>query len=484
MKFVVRLQAEITIKSKSVRKRYGKLLVNNLKLILTPLHPSMRVRWMWDRIDIWADDVAGLAQQVAAKLTDIPGISSFSELIEVPLSSFEEALELTLSHYAERVEGKTFAVRVRRNGHHPFSSKDLERYIGGGINQRVAGTRVKLTQPELEIRLEVQDDKLRLLSDKQVGMGGFPIPSQDTVLSLLSGGYDSSVSTYQMIRRGARTHFCFFNLGGDQHEIAVQQTAHYLWQRYSSSHPLKFVSIDFAPVVEEILTKVDNGLMGVVLKRQMMRAASLTGRLLKAKALVTGEALGQVSSQTLANLQVIDHASDTLVLRPLIVSDKQDIVDMAKQIGTEPLAKAIPEYCGVISNKPTVAARLDQIEAAEAELDNQLIARVVGAANILSMQDIAAQTEAKVGQVDYRRVQDSNTVIIDVRSPDEQERAPLTLAEAEVTHIPFYRLATQFSELDPQKQYLLYCDKGVMSRLQALYLQEQGFSNVAVYQPA
>src|SRR5690606_24216904 len=96
----------------------------------------------------------------------------------------------------------------------------------------------------------------------------------------------------------------------------------------------KFISIDFAPVVEEILTKVDNGLMGVVLKRQMLRAAEIVANNLHTAAIVTGEALGQVSSQTLSNLSVIDEATDKLVLRPLITMDKQEIINIAQQIGT------------------------------------------------------------------------------------------------------------------------------------------------------
>ncbi len=128
-------------------------------------------------------------------------------------------------------------------------------------------------------------------------------------------------------------HYCFFNLGGAAHEIGVRQVAHYLWNRFGSSHRVRFVAINFEPVVGEILEKIDDGQMGVILKRMMVRAASKVAERYGVQALVTGEALGQVSSQTLTNLRLtltnlrlIENVSDTLILRPLISYDKEHII--------------------------------------------------------------------------------------------------------------------------------------------------------------
>ena len=337
------------------------------------------------------------------------------------------------------------------------------------------------------MRVEIDHDTVRVFGDKQQGLGGFPLPTQETVLSLLSGGFDSSVASFQMLRRGARVHFCFFNLGGAQHETGVRQTAYYLWQQYASSHPLKFISVDFAPVVEEILTKIDNGLMGVVLKRQMLRAAEMVADKLHTAAVVTGEALGQVSSQTLSNLSVIDEATNKLVLRPLITMDKQEIINIAQQIGTADFARSMPEYCGVISNKPTVKAQRDVLAEAEQLLDKALLEQVVRQSRVEDVSQIGETTEARVTKLDtVAAVQPEQHEIIDIRSSDEVERKAFNAPNAAVTvrHIPFFKLATAFAELDPNKTYLLYCEKGVMSKLQALYLQEQGYTNVAVYQPS
>lgn len=133
------------------------------------------------------------------------------------------------------------------------------------------------------------------------------------------------------------------------------EVAHYLWKKYGSSHRVLFISVPFEEVVGEILQKVDNSQMGVVLKRMMLRASTEIAERLHIDALVTGEAISQVSSQTLPNLSVIDSATDMLVLRPLIASHKQDIIDTAFQIGTAEFAKNMPEYCGVISRTPPPA---------------------------------------------------------------------------------------------------------------------------------
>lgn len=307
--------------------------------------------------------------------------------------------------------------------------------------------------------------------------------TQEDVLSLISGGFDSGVSSYQFIKRGSRTHYCFFNLGGDQHEIGVKQVAYHLWQKYGESHKVKFISVPFDPVVTEILERIDNGQMGVILKRCMMRAASRVAERMGIQALVTGEAMGQVSSQTLTNLNVIDRCTDTVILRPLIVMDKQDIVNISRQIGTEDFAKSIPEYCGVISQKPTVKAVLSKIEAEEQKFSEDLIERVVAAAEIMDIRDIATQMDTKVASAETVEDLAAGEVVIDVRAPEEEEQSPLELEGIEVKAIPFFKLATQFADLDKSKTYLLYCDRGVMSKLQALYLQEQGYDNVKVYRP-
>lgn len=146
--------------------------------------------------------------------------------------------------------------------------------------------------------------------------------------------------------------------------------------------------------------KVDDGQMGVVLKRMMVRAASQVAERYGVQALVTGEALGQVSSQTLTNLRLIDNASDTLILRPLISHDKEHIIKLAREIGTEDFAKTMPEYCGVISKSPTVKAIKAKIEEEESHFDFSILDRVVSEAKNVDIRSIAEQAQEQVTEVE------------------------------------------------------------------------------------
>jgi len=395
----------------------------------------------------------------------------------------DDIYQQTLAMYKDQLAGKTFCVRVKRSGQHDFNSIDVERYVGGGLNQFTDAAGVKLKNPDITVNLEIDRENLYLVDKRIPGLGGYPMATQEDVLSLISGGFDSGVSSYQFIKRGSRTHYCFFNLGGDQHEIGVKQVAYHLWQKYGESHKVKFISVPFAPVVTEILERIDNGQMGVILKRMMMRAAARIADRMGIQALVTGEAMGQVSSQTLTNLNVIDRCTELLILRPLIAMDKQDIINISRHIGTEDFAKSIPEYCGVISQRPTVKAVLAKIEAEELKFSEDLLDRVIKAAVTIDIREIATSVDIQITSAETVDAIESGDIIIDVRAPEEEEKAPLIVNGVEVIAIPFFRLATKFTDLAKDKTYLLYCDRGVMSKLQALYLQEQGYENVKVYRP-
>lgn len=480
MKFIIKLFPEITIKSQSVRIRFIKILTSNIRNVLNTLGDEITVVRNWDNIVVVSKDESK-SEAVCDALTRIPGIHHFLQVEEHPYTDLHNIFEQTFAAFKHLVENKTFCVRAKRRGKHSFTSNEVERYVGGGFNQHVESAKVKLTRPDVTINLEIEDDKLILVNARYEGIGGFPIGTQEDVLSLISGGYDSGVSSYMLMRRGSRVHYCFFNLGGSAHEIGVKQVAHYLWNRFGRSHKVHFVAVDFEPVVAEILEKVDDGQMGVVLKRMMVRAASRVAERYGVQAIVTGEALGQVSSQTLTNLRLIDNATDTLILRPLITHDKENIINIARQIGTEDFARTMPEFCGVISKSPTVKAVKAKIEAEEDKFDFSILDSVVENAKNMDIRRIAEETVQQVTEVEMVSEFGANDVILDIRSPEEQETSPLKIEGVDVKELPFYKLSTQFGDLDNAKTYLLYCDRGMMSRLQALYLREQGFENVKVY---
>lgn len=482
MKFIVKPHPEIFVKSESVRKRFTKILECNIRIILQRLTESVAVRNRRSYIEVTSKDDS-LRDQVLAVLTQTPGIHHTLEVKQTEFKDMHDIYEQTLAHVGEQIAGKTFCVRVKRVGKHDFTSIELERYVGGGLNQAVESASVKLKNPDVTVNIEVENEKLNQILARHQGLGGFPLGTQEDVLSLISGGFDSGVSSYLHIKRGSKVHYCFFNLGGPAHEIGVKQVAHFLWQKYGSSAKVKFIAIDFEPVVAEILENIDDGQMGVVLKRMFMRAAGQVAERFGIQALVTGEALGQVSSQTLTNLRHIDHVTDSLILRPLINWDKEDIIKVAREIGTEDFAKTMPEFCGVISKSPTVKAVKEKLEAEEAKFDFTVLDRVVAEARVLDIRDIEKESQEQAPEIELVDQIESDAIVLDIRSPDEEDENPLELDQVEVKHLPFYKLATQFGDLPQEKTYLLYCDRGVMSRLQALYLKENGFENVKVYRP-
>ncbi|OAN14331.1 tRNA 4-thiouridine(8) synthase ThiI [Photobacterium jeanii] len=482
MKFIVKPHPEIFVKSESVRKRFTKILESNIRIILQRVADDVTVQNRRSYIEVTAKDET-IREQVLTVLTQTSGIHHVLEVKQTAFVDMHDIYEQTLERVREDIEGKTFCVRAKRVGKHDFTSIELERYVGGGLNQAVESAKVKLKKPDVTVNIEIENSTLNQVLARHKGLGGFPMGTQEDVLSLISGGFDSGVSSYLHIKRGSKVHYCFFNLGGPAHEIGVKQVSHFLWKKYGSSAKVKFITVDFEPVVAEILEKVDNGQMGVVLKRMFMRAAGQVAERFGIQALVTGEALGQVSSQTLTNLRMIDNVTDSLILRPLINWDKEDIIDLAREIGTEEFAKTMPEFCGVISKNPTVKARKDRLEAEEAKFDFTILDRVVTEARVMDIRDIEKESQEQAPEIELVDQIGTDAIVLDIRSPDEEDENPLEIDGVEVQHLPFYKLATKFGDLPQDKTYLLYCDRGVMSRLQALYLQENGFANVKVYRP-
>ncbi len=482
MKLLVRPAPEVAIKSKPVRRQQMRHLRQNISKLLAQLDPDIVVTGSWDRVDVEFPDDRGLAGPVIEALMRIPGISSIREIDVYPFVSMDDVAEKAVAAFAERLEGKTFAVRVRRHGEHDFRSIDLERHVGSALMLASNARGVDLKSPEVEVPIHVRDNRFYIAHRKHPGLGGYPLGSVETVMTLISGGYDSSVAAYLMLRRGLRTHYLFFNLGGTAHEVGVRQVVHYLWQQYGASHRAKFISVPFDGVVEEIMRSVNHRHWGVVLKRQMLRAAAEIARKNNAIGLVTGDAVAQVSSQTLTNLNVVDRASDEVVLRPLVAMDKESIIRIAREIGTEPYARNMPEYCGVISQKPATRAKLHRVEEDEAAMDPEVLAAAIEARDEVQVQNLLDSTSTPE-DVELVQTPGVDDVIIDVRHPFEGEKSPLELTNNEVIRIPFYELNRQVADLPADRQYLLYCEHGTMSRMHAGHLRAEGHDNIKVYAP-
>jgi len=204
---------------------------------------------------------------------------------------------------------------------------------------------------------------------------------------LFSGGIDSPVASWMILKRGCRVHLLFFNIGGEPHLKGARKVAEVLAKKWFYGYKPKLYVVDIRPIIPFIAEKVPEHYRIIILRRTMMRIAEKLAWKIGAEALVTGESLGQVASQTLRNLRVIDDAVDVLVLRPLIGFDKQEIVDMAMKIGTYEESKKLEEYCTLGIRKPTTRANLEEARRYEEQLGLEpLIDKLIEAAEEISLR--------------------------------------------------------------------------------------------------
>ncbi|MGB1010554.1 MAG: tRNA uracil 4-sulfurtransferase ThiI [Thiolinea sp.] len=475
MRFIVKVSSESFIKSRSVRSWHITQLRRNIARVLSPIDIKVQVRAHWDRLEV--DCAEASIEACRRRMGDVPGIHSILAVDSCNLpeeNPLDYLAQQAVDRYADKLEGKSFAVRCRRAGQHDFRSLDVERHAGAALLEHSTDSRVQLKNPDVTVTLEILRDRAYFVREKFPGLGGYPLGTQGAALSLISGGFDSSVASYQMMRRGCRLHYLFFNLGGTAHSLGAQQAAYYLWQKFGCTHSSRFYSISLDRFVADLMQLPDPTFNGVLLKRAMLRVGDVVANRLRLSALVTGESLAQVSSQTLHNLSVIDEGADHLIIRPLITTDKSDIIATAEKIGSAIFAQNMVEYCGIISKKPTVSASLKTVKQLEEQLGDEWFQQALDSAENISVTDIIKHANE---QPQVELIRDlSGQQLIDIRATQQP------LAQADF-HIPFFQLNQQYPNLAQDKEYLLYCDKGVMSQLHAAYLHEQGFNNVKVYRP-
>lgn len=492
MSYLLKMSPEIMIKSRQVRRNMSRHLASNVRTIVRRHAPEARVKDAWDHLHLRR---VSPSATLTAMLARIPGIHEVQLVDLLTYQSFEATRDLVVAHWADSLRGQRFRVSVKRSGRdHDFSSPELERYLGAALLAASPGSSVNLKHPQVDVPITLNENQLQLIRERHPAVGGYPLGAQGQALALISGGYDSPVAAWRMMRRGIKAQFLFFNLGGPAHEAGVREVVHYLWSHYGASHHVYFVSVPFDAVVADIQRQVPDGLMSVVLKRLMARAACQLAQQARIPALITGDALAQVSSQTLANLSVIDRASHLPILRPLIAEDKQAIIDAARQLGTARFAEHMPEYCGATSKRPQINAKPDDVDAAEAQLTPGILEAALASA-VTTRVDRLLETGRQSTLETPKRpaLYQPQTVtpetlaecqapcIIDIRPPSETDASPLVVADAEVMIIPFFELSERIAGLPGGRDYLLYCERGVMSRMQAAHLADQGYPSVGVF---
>ena len=477
-KFIIKFFPEIMIKGTAARRQQINQLSNNLIKLLKRVNENIESKKFSDKIEI----VCPIEFSVETRqiLLQTPGVGVILEAVQYnKINTLDEIKVLVNDILGHTVKNKTFVVRAKRTGTHDFKSIEIEKTVGGYMLAHNDAKGINLKNPDIKINIELVHNQLNVVTLKHNGLGGFPIGSQGQILSLMSGGFDSTVASYLTMRRGIKTHFIFFNLGGVAHEIGVKKVASFLWNKFGSSHNVSFITVPFEDVVSEIFRSTAETYMGVTLKRLMLKASEKIANDMEIDALVTGESVAQVSSQTLRNLSLIDQATSKLILRPLSTMHKQDIMKIANDIGTRRFAETMPEYCGVISKNPVIHGSFKRMEVESRKFDYSVLDAAVDKAVSVKAYELVEDI-SDISQIEsVSDISSGKYTIIDIRQGDDCIKT-----SCETLKIPFHKLKSEFKNLPQEKEYLLYCDKGILSQLHAQYLIDaENFTNIRVYRP-
>jgi len=360
--------SEIFIKSKRTRQRFLPILRANLEAALSPAAPDVVVRHRGNQ----EFDISGIGLADAARAAaTVFGIDRVDLIRQISSSTLDD-LTTNVARLAEPLtRDHTFAVRVRRTGNHEWTSRDAEVAIGNALIGSSAG--VNLDEPEVTVRVRVEGAKGLVVSESWQGPGGLPIGTQSSCLVMLSGGIDSPVAAWMMMRRGCPVDMLHFQLECNQadHALAVGQQ---LAARWSHGVEVNLHVVNFEAVKKELTAAAQPKYRQVLLKQLMTEAAYGVARRLQLPLVVNGDSLGQVSSQTAANLIEIDKYARAPVARPLLAFTKQEIVDRARQIGTYELSTKAREVCDLSEgNRVETAAATHRLRRGMSRLREGLI---------------------------------------------------------------------------------------------------------------
>ncbi len=465
-RFMFRLGAEVTRKSNRTRRRFQQRLERNLGDAVRSVDPGARVLGEWNRIYVDAKD-----ERAAYAAARVFGLSSFSRIDATVPCDLEAIVEAGQRLYANKVRGKRYAVRARRVGRHDFTSRDIKNRLGAALNQ---GATVDLSDPEITISVEARRRATHLFSSRARCAEGLPLGVQGGAVCLISGGFDSAAAAWMMLRRGVRLDYVFCNLAGAAFEHAVIRVAKLLADRWSYGDAPKIHLIDFAPLLAGLRTEVTPRYWQVVLKRFMYRAAERVARNTGSLGIVTGESLGQVSSQTLPNLGAIQAVSGLPILRPLIGLGKAEIIRRAEMVGTAALSARIKEYCAILEGKPVTSARKAALDREESRVASDLVDKAAESRRTLDLRSLRSiDLGAKYLWVNRMP---ARAQLIDCRLPAQLDRWRMPGAwRVSPRDVP--ELA---DKLHKDATYVLFCDNGVQSGMLAEMLQKVGFEAYAL----
>jgi thiamine biosynthesis protein ThiI len=454
---VLKIAGEIGTKSSRTRRRFLRVLNRNIRAALARAGVRAAVESRWSRLLVRAED----RDRARDALVGVFGLHSIGDVVAVPFDSMEDIVASASELYRDRVSGRTFAVRARRSGTHPFRSIDVATTLGTALLPGSAG--VDLDHPQVTVPVDVVDGTAFVALDVRSGAGGLPLGVGGRALALFSGGFDSPVAAWMTMRRGIAVDLAVCDLGGCGQADAALEVARDLAIRWAAGVEPRAHVVDLSPVVGALRARIEPRIRQVVLKRAMYRAGTLLARRLGAEALITGEALGQVSTQTLRNLSVAEDAAGVPVLRPLVGMDKEEIMRRARAIGTHDSSLRVQEHCNIVTGRVETAARLRDVVTAEGQIEESFVRGSVERSEEIDL------TEWRPGPQPEHVVESvpEGALVVDVREPGEG-------ADAGDLRLPFNRSAEWMPGLDPARKYLFVCSHGNRSELVAHELRRRG----------
>ena len=342
---------EIFLKSEFIRRKFERELVRNIRFRLKRSGHAYKFIRKRHRIYIKSETT----EKIVDSLKKVFGITSLSPAVQTGAGI--DSISETAVRLAKKImnKGDNFAVVTSRSGRHEFSSQDVSREVGRRILDSIKDVSVNLDNPDKTILIEIKDDLAFVFDRKIDAVGGLPYGTQGTVISLLSGGIDSAVSSWMMGKRGCEIIAVNFSSGKyieDIIEILEQYTG----------YKIKTFIVPYENILGKI-SKIAEKYTCVICKRTMYRIAGRIAEIEDAKGIVTGDNLGQVASQTLDNLKVLSSVYNP-IYRPLIGMDKEEIIKIAREIGTYEFSTG-GKKCRFVPRKPATRSRLDRIEEIE-----------------------------------------------------------------------------------------------------------------------
>jgi thiamine biosynthesis protein ThiI len=349
----------------------------------------------------------------------------------------------------------------------PFRSQDLERELGARLAPGARG--VNLSQPEVTAYVEVMTERAYFFRETLPGRGGLPLSAEGRALALVSGGFDSAVAAWQLMKRGVALDFVFCNLGGRAHQLEATRVMKSVADRWCFGSRPRLHAIDFEGVARDLQDHTTTRYWQVLLKRLMLRAAARVAEDRRAAAIITGEAVGQVSSQTLQNLAVISQATTLPILRPLVGFNKDEILAIARRIGTYDLSKQVGEYCAMVPSKPATQAALADILAEEARLNPAVLDQAIAERSVFDLRTLDLEA-MECPELETATIP-ADATVIDLRS----KAAYQSWHYPEALFLDFANALRAYTGFRRGPSYVLYCEFGIKSAHLAERMRREGF---------